>query len=31
MHGWPKSSMASELILERAADDGATVHAVDLP
>lgn len=31
VHGWPESSVAWLPILERAAADGATVHAVDLP
>ncbi|GAB3830433.1 alpha/beta fold hydrolase [Kribbella italica] len=31
VHGWPESSVAWVPILERAAADGATVHAVDLP
>ena len=31
VHGWPESSVAWLPVLERAAADGATVHAVDLP
>lgn len=31
VHGWPESSVAWVPILERAAADGATVHAIDLP
>lgn len=31
VHGWPESSVAWVPILERAAEDGLAVHAVDLP
>lgn len=31
VHGWPESSVAWLPILERAAADGASVHAIDLP